>query len=290
MNQHNRPAGISARRHIIEATNPDPKNLPGLDVWERVNEEGKVMPILSAAYPNVPGFVCDSWCYENGMDLVETRAEPDGSIILVHRLPGTQGLFIRTEATPAPGVVDVCARVEIRGDRSDPADVDIPALNLCWQLKRAPGFSSKPDLYTEFAGRCFLFTAKGLTYLDQTERLKYAGISEDDLCNNPPWVQAYYPIGSKQTGSRDRFTRPVIGAVSRDRRYLAAIACENPEEMSQMWHDCMHNNPAWLPEGAPSEEQTWRLRIYAMENDPDRLLRYVERDFQEGGDRWQPAK
>jgi hypothetical protein len=244
-----------------------------------VDDVGKVMYILSAVYPNVPGFVCDAWCYESGMAFVDARAETGGRIVMTHRLNGTRGIFIRTEATPAPGVVDVCARVEYGGDRIEPSERDIPSPNLCWQLKRTPGFSSKPDLYPEFVSRCFIFTTKGFTFLDRTERLKYAGTPADDIRNDPPWVQAYYPLGSEHAGSRDRFTHPVIGTVSRDRRYLTAIASEKPESLSQMWHDCMHNNPVWLPAGAPPEDQTWRLRIYAMENDPDALLRRVEHDF-----------
>ena len=38
----------------------------------------------------------------------------------------------------------------------------------------------------------------------------------------------------------------------------------------------MHNNPAWEDEDGG---QVWRLKIYAMENDPDELLRRMGEDF-----------
>jgi hypothetical protein len=270
---------MSAQRILVEACNPDPHNLPSLGVWQRVDDVGKVMYMLSSAYPNIPGFVCDSWCYESGAAFVEARAETGGRVMITHRLNGTQDVFIRTEITPEPSVVDVCIWIECQGVRINPADRDIPPPNLCWQLKRSPGFSSKPDFYLEFVSRCFIFTTKGRMFLDRTERLPHAGTPADDIRNNPPWVQAYYPLGSGDAGSRDRFTHPVIGTVSRDRRYLTAIACEKSTSLSQMWHDCMHNIPECLPASAPPEEQTWRLRIYAMENDPDALLKRVENDF-----------
>ena len=49
--------------------------------------------------------------------------------------------------------------------------------------------------------------------------------------------------------------------------------------MCQAWHDCMHNNPMWLPTTSPPEKRVWRLRIYVMENDPDALLTRVVKDF-----------
>jgi hypothetical protein len=41
----------------------------------------------------------------------------------------------------------------------------------------------------------------------------------------------------------------------------------------------MHNNPLWLPVNTPPTQQEWRVRIYAMENEPDALLARVARDF-----------
>ena len=110
----------------------------------------------------------------------------------------------------------------------------------------------------------------------------------DDRFNNPPWVQMYVglwqdvpktnPKGWADT-SPDRYTTTVIGAVSRDRRYLAALANDSADSMAQAWHDCMHNNPRWLPAESLPEKRVWRLKIYVMENDPEALLARVAKDF-----------
>jgi len=49
--------------------------------------------------------------------------------------------------------------------------------------------------------------------------------------------------------------------------------------MAQAWHDCLHNNPPWMPADAPPAKRTWRLKVYAMENNPDALLQRVVKDF-----------
>jgi hypothetical protein len=79
--------------------------------------------------------------------------------------------------------------------------------------------------------------------------------------------------------SLTQYTTTVIGAVSRDGKYLAAIANDSARLMSQAWHDCMHNNPEWLPADAPVDERVWRVKIYVMENEPQALLARVAKDF-----------
>jgi hypothetical protein len=77
--------------------------------------------------------------------------------------------------------------------------------------------------------------------------------------------------------SADRFSIPVVGTVSRDGKYLAAIATGAAASLCQAWHDCMHLNSNW---GGP-DGRTWRLKVYVMENDPAKLLAAVARDFSE---------
>ncbi|MDW8365374.1 MAG: hypothetical protein RMK49_05985 [Abditibacteriales bacterium] len=67
--------------------------------------------------------------------------------------------------------------------------------------------------------------------------------------------------------------------MSQDGKYLTAIANDSAPMMAQAWRDCMHDNPLWLPADAPPEKRVWRLKIYAMENDPDALLQHVLKDF-----------
>ena len=269
-------------RVLVTAKNPDPGRLPTLGVWEH---EGLVL--VSASFPNLPGFVCDSWCYESELDLVDARALPGGKLQLRHRLRAQPHVLLVTTVTPEPGAVEfaVRAQVEKKGGKLPAA---LLAPNLCWQLRRAPGFASAPDPYPQFVKRCFIFGEQGFTLLDHTTRLPIPCREASDPYNNPPWVQMYVgtwapipPVTPQSWAdySPDRYTTPVIGTISRDGKWLAALANDSATIMAQAWHDCLHNNPQWLPAGAPPEKQVWRLKIYALQNDPEALLERVGRDF-----------
>ncbi|HOE12233.1 MAG TPA: sialidase family protein [bacterium] len=274
---------------VAEAENPQPETLPTIRV---VKEKlwGKYYPMVSMTFPNVPGFQCDAWCYESAVDFLDARAIAEGAVEVRHRDQNNPQALILTTITPKPGAVHIEARLAL--DRDGYPDSTLPGtppgLNLCWQLRHAPGFASAPDPYPEFIRRCFIFTDRGPTFLLDTERTKIPVQKPEHEYNNPPWVQMYVkssraipvtPPNSWAGYSPDRYLTPVIGAVSRDGRYLAALANDSADTMCQAWHDCMHNNPKWLPEKVPMEEQRWRLAIYAMENDPKALLEKVAQDF-----------
>ncbi|HXG24005.1 MAG TPA: hypothetical protein VNJ09_05565, partial [Chthonomonadales bacterium] len=166
-------------------------------------------------------------------------------------------------------------------------------VNLCWQLVRAPSFASAPNPYPEFIKRCFIFTEKGVTFLDKTTRCKIPVRPPDHPYNNPPWVQMYVGVwqdvpkagpDSWADYSPDRYIYRIIGAVSRDGKYLAALANDSATLMAQAWHDCMHNNANWAPADAPPECRIWRIKLYVMENAPEKLLRKVKRDFPRVGE------
>ena len=198
-----------------------------------------------------------------------------------------------TTVTPEPGAVEFAAHPELDPEKA-PKDAkipqDLPGLNLCWQLKRAPAFASKPGAYPQFIKRCFVFTDAGRTFLDRTTRRPIPCRRPDDQCNNPPWVQSYVGVWCKIPAvdsktwadySPDRFTIPVIGAVSRDGKYLAALANDTAAGMCQAWHDCLHNNPQWVKQ--PDGRQVWRLKVYVMSNDPAALLARTTNDFPNAG-------
>jgi hypothetical protein len=270
-------------RVILTVTNPDPKALPTLGVWQ----DGK-LTLVSATFPKVSDFTCDSWCYECPVDFIGARDLGAGRLELRHRVTDHPHVILVTTVTPEPGAVEFVARPELekQGGGKVPDNLLVP--NLCWQLRRAKSFASAPDPYPEFVKRCFIFTEQGRTFLDKTVRRKIPCRPADHRYNNPPWVQMY--VGTWQEVpkagptswadySTDRYTTTVIGAVSRDGKYLAALANDSAPLMCQAWHDCMHNNPQWTPAGAPPEQRTWRLKIYVMENNPDALLARVAHDF-----------
>ncbi len=272
----------------VVATNPNPRTLPTLSVWEdETLSPGRKLTMVAASFPNVPGFTCDAWCYESDMDFVDARVLSGGRLQLQHRWRARPEVLLVTIVTPEPGAVEFVAHLEHAERRGD-LPAEMPFVNMCWQVRRAPSFCSAPDPYPEFVKRCFIFTAKGRTFLHETTRRPIPVRPANDAYNNPPWVQMYaaawlpLPQASRDSWadySPDQYTVPVIGVVSRDGRYLAALANDSATVMAQAWHDCLHNNPPWLPADAPPAKRRWRLKVYAMRNDPAELLRRVGKDF-----------
>jgi hypothetical protein len=280
---------VNRAAELVTAKNPDPQKLPTLSVYNDDKfSRGQVLTMVAATFPNVPDFTCDSWCYESAVDFLDARALDGGKVALRHRDRNPPHAIVVTTVTPEPGAVEFVARLEPGSGAAGKVPVNPQPLNLCWQLRHAAGFSSKPDPYPEFIKRCFIFTASGVTFLDETRRRPIPVRAADDRYNNPPWVQMY--VGAWQdvpkTNSQgwadyspDRYTALVIGAVSRDRSHLAALANDSADSLCQAWHDCMHNNPQWLPANAPAEKRVWRLKLYVMENDPAALMARVVKDF-----------
>ncbi|HEY0863958.1 MAG TPA: hypothetical protein VGD97_07635 [Lacunisphaera sp.] len=262
-------------RLVVRAKNPRPDRWPTLQLVQQ-----GVRPLLRAVFPGAADFACDAWMYESEVDLIDARDAGDGVLEVRHRLrPPAAGVIVST-VRPGEGAVEVVARLEGAADTA-------PALDLCWQLRGAPKFAAYPETYAKFPARCFIFTAAGRTFLDRTTRLPTARFPADDPVNQPPWVQNYLPSWRDAPAagtfswagtSPDRFTASVAGVVSRDGLWLAAIANDSATLISQVWIDCLHNNPGWhRPAGGGAPE--WRLKIYLLPNDPAALLRRVGEDF-----------
>jgi len=279
-------ANLSQAQTIVKPDNPDPARLPTLEVSHRV-EWNQDFYYLSADFPNVPGLICDLWCFESeGLEFAQAEALNGGGVRMRHTWKDHDWEVV-TVATPEAGALDVLATLEATGAKKHKIPKEYPGLNVCWQLRRAPNFWSKNQPYPEFVKRCFIFTENGRTFLDQTVRRKIPVRSPDDKYNNPPWVQMYLSRSSPEIKaatnswadySPDRFTVPVVGAVSRDGKYQTALVSGSAGTMCQAWHDCMHNNPLWMP-GKNGTAKEWRIRIYAMENDSEALLDRVKKDF-----------
>jgi hypothetical protein len=247
------------------------------------------MPQIQAEWP-----LLDMQVYEEPRDLdfLGSRKLKGGALELRHRRRSQPHWLLVTEITPEPGKVKLVARPEL--DPAKGADQglpkDLPDLNVCCGFQRSRGaFNSYPDPFPEFVTRSFIFTDRGPTFLDKTVRRKLPRAAADDPRNNPPWIQDYspvwLPVRRPVTGdtwyncSPDRYTVPVIGVVSRDRKHLAALASDTSDRLCQAWAPCIHNYPPWLPKNAPPAERRWRITLYIMPNDPQALLEKVAEDF-----------
>lgn len=65
-----------ALQSSMEAENPAPQTLPTLSVrkWEPgYPQHDSIAAMVGATFPNVPGFRCDSWCYESELDYIGVR-------------------------------------------------------------------------------------------------------------------------------------------------------------------------------------------------------------------------
>lgn len=179
------------------------------------------------------------------------------------------------------------------------------APDICFQLTEGPAFQSAPtgsfvnlsviphvlpeqaQNYWEFVKRSFIFTERGRTFLDQTQRTETArkhNWPPDDPRSSPhPLAQAYFGVWQKVPKStycsRTRYVYPVIGVVSNDGKYLVALADESPRYLFQAWIDCIHDYTRFLPASAPIAQRTWRRKFYALQNNPDALLARVTQDF-----------
>jgi hypothetical protein len=272
---------------LLSVENPRPAEQPTLGVWQHRLTDGRVLTYIKSTFPNLPDFTCDTWCYESDLIFLDAKALDGGRVQLRHRWNAHPEMIVVTTVTPEKGAVHFLAKAELDRDKGDKLPPSVQPLNACWQLRNAPAFASQPDPYPEFVKRCFIFTEAGLTFLDKTQRGKIPVRPDNDPFNNPPWVQMYGAVwrppmqaGPKSWAaySADRYIYPIIGAVSRDRKGLAALANKNASTLGQAWHDCMHNNASWEAE-KPGGEPVWHIAIYALENNPDDLLRRVAQDF-----------
>lgn len=268
---------------IVSSENPNPSVLPSLGIHKSTDGS---MTFVRASFPNVPEFACDSWCYENDQLIYKsTKPLSGGRLEMRHTWKGHPQELV-TIITPEPGKVEFYAYLDGEGANTVPIS-QYPGPNLCWQLKPAPDFASAPQPYPEFVKRCFMFTENGRVFLDKTNRALIPCRKPDEDVNTPPWVQMY--VGTWQQipksnptdwagFSTDRYTMSVMGVVSRDGKYLTALGNDSAGTMCQAWHDCEHNNPPWIQMPGGSRG-FWRVKIYAMENDPDALIEAVRRDF-----------
>ena len=128
---------------------------------------------------------------------------------------------------------------------------------------------------SNYIERSFIFTDKGLTFLDKIPRAEEAVYRGG---------QVYVPEG---VNLADVNPRPIstikpanglVGCVSADGKYLLATASSPTHELFQGVIICLHSDPT-IGGLKPGQTKTIRQKIYILKNDPNELLRRYGRDF-----------
>lgn len=269
------------------------QGLPSLSVFEEHRERG-TRTFVTIHFPGMEGVGVDLWCYEDRFGRPKEIRQEAGRMILLHEWEGNR---LETRLEPEEDGVAITTFLEGAGGLL-PSEVRF--LNLCVTFQRSQAFGNARDKFhesylTDFVGRAFLFLPGGLTRLVQTRRLPSV-----DPRDNPysargrapePWVQEYVPVWrrhadfvhtfyGKRPLSPDRPVYPIIGVLSREGRFLSAVAWPETERLGQLFLSCVHPNPRITepcrPETSPCVS---RGKLYFLENDPDRLLENFRRDF-----------
>jgi len=135
---------------------------------------------------------------------------------------------------------------------------------------------------SNYTARSFIFTAKGLTPLDQLRRTTnalYLG------------GQVYLPAsvalqdGNPRPICRDHPVNGLIGCFSADNRWLLATASDHTHELFEGVYVCLHSDPA-VGGLAPGETKRVLSKIYLLPNDPRALLQHYRHDFPASEQAW----
>ena len=148
--------------------------------------------------------------------------------------------------------------------------VDVEWMQPCMRIGQFTGLGQN-----EYIRKCFIFTEKGLTLLNKTNRTEEAiyrggqvyvpaGINRDDV--NPRPLSPDVPINK------------LIGCLSVDEKALLATAWTDVQELFQGVIICIHADPRI---GGLAPRQTKKIwgKLYIIPNDVDELLRRYRRDF-----------
>ncbi len=239
--------------------------------------------LVTIASQEIPALRCDIWCYEDQLGKPVSHKNDGDALVLTHRL---------NEATVTsrfePTVDGAEIRVEVAGPDAEAVRA-VGSLNPCCQFHKADAFKNRGDYVEDFVARCFVILEDGLTLLKDTRRVPGTRERKDDKASLPqPWIQEYFPIWRKHPGqipgqrgySLDRPVYPLIGCVSQDGKYVAAIAWPEARSLGQVWHDCLHPRPAISESYDDKANRTVsRGRVYFLPNDEETLLAAFKRDF-----------
>lgn len=238
--------------------------------------------LLTVSGENLPGQTMSVWYLEAFCRRGSTAREwgqttrPHKTTLLAAS-PDGQGLKFRTLIEP---------QVELRHEISagtDELDIQFTFTNhgtndvdlewfqpACIRVEKFTGC-----VQSNYTGRSFIFTERGLTLLAatrRTEEARYRG------------GQVYVPVEinladvNPRPPSLDRPVNGLIGCFSADHRWLLATASDRTQELFEGVYVCLHSDPrvGGLKAG---EVKKLRSKIYFLKNDPDALLARYRKDF-----------
>jgi hypothetical protein len=237
--------------------------------------------MLKVAHPRMPGGSVDIWYLEAFCRSGSTKRDWNQTTIphrteLLSASPDGRRLELRTKVEPSVEMrhvltagedeVDFQLRVENRGAEFS----DVQWFQPCLRVDRFTGRKQ-----SNYIDRCFIFTSRGLTMLDQTRR------TEDAIYRGG---QVYVPAGIDHADvnprpiSPETPVNPLIGCVSTDGQWLLATAFDQTQELFQGVIVCIHNDPR-LGGLRPGEVKELHGKLYFLKNDPAALLKRYEFDF-----------
>ncbi len=243
--------------------------------------------VLAVSAPHLPGGRLEVWYLEaflrsgaNGRDW--------GQSVLRHK---TTLLESAADGSHLKFLTLVSTNVEVRHEiRAGADELDIrfvltnrgsSRIDLQWfqpACIRVPVFTGRTQ--ADFIRRTFLYTAKGLTTLDQLRRTTNALYLGGQVFPMPGIADA---DANPRPLALDRPVNGLIGCFSADDRWILATASDRTHELFEGVYVCFHSDPA-VGGLAPGESKTVRQKIYLVPNDPATLLRRYERDFPAGAD------
>lgn len=238
--------------------------------------------ILTISGAHLPGGKVDVWYLEafcrrgsTGRDWGQTTI-PHQTELLPGAPPNT--LRLRTVVEPQ---VEVLHEIRAGADEVEfrltlknngPAFAEVDWFQPCIRVNRFTGHTQR-----DYVGRCFIYTDRGLTWLDRTRR------SEDAIYRGG---QVYVPEGidlndvNPRPLSPDKPVNGLIGCVSADDQWLLATAWDHTQELFQGVIVCIHNDPR-VGGLQPGETKQLRGKLYLMKNRPEELLNRYQRDFRQ---------
>ena len=282
----------NGRRFIVKSVNPNPEKLATISVYQRKANEFGVY--ISLTYEKLPGSTTDAFCFEGGTVFRSARAIDGGAVELTYDLEKHPGVKMILTVTPEAGAVILEARYVADEGREIPEGLFTSGMcNLCYKFNNAFAAAPPPEAlfydsqahYTDYVKHCFIYTPSGVMSMGDTKRFRIPEYPEDDRVQKPfPWIQAYYGVNQvpakahEKWTSSDRYTKTVLGCRSVNGKYLIGLGSDSAGFLFQGW-GCLHNPAEWLPLDGKPEERRWKIKVYFMENDPQKLLETATKDF-----------